>query len=232
MLMGWLVECRERDQSRRYGDQVRAVKGWKRHAGAVLSVGVAVAGVLAWAASAASADEAAGGGVAAARHVVIVGIGGLLWSDVSPSATPNLWRVAGQGAVGSLDVSGVRPRTCAVDGWLTLNGAARAAVPEPGSGTCPGELAVVPRSGLVAAGMPVGAWVPRLGRVEAYNEQFHWDPQWGLLGSVAGEGAVCHRGGAGGRAGGGPAGWVGAWVSGRAVRVDSGGAGGVPAYRR
>ena len=49
-------------------------------------------------------------------------------------------------------MSGVRPRMCAVDGWLTLNGAARAEVPEPGRGPCPAGLAVVPRSGLVAAG--------------------------------------------------------------------------------
>jgi hypothetical protein len=188
VLMGWLVECRERDQSRRYGDQVRAVKGWKRHAGAVLSVGVAVAGVLAWAASAASADEAVGGDAAPARHVVIVGVGGLLWSDVSPRTTPVLWRVAEQGAVGSLDVSGVRPRTCPVDGWLTLNGAARAAVPEAGSGACPAGLAVERRAGLIAGGIPVEARVPGLERVESYNAQFHWDPQWGLLGSSPGAG--------------------------------------------
>jgi hypothetical protein len=60
----------------------------------VLGVIAAVAGVLAWTASAASADQAARGGMAPARHVVIVGIGGLLWSDVTPRATPVLWRLA------------------------------------------------------------------------------------------------------------------------------------------
>ena len=99
-----------------------------------------------------------------------------------------LWRVAKQGAVGSLDVSGVRERTCPADGWLTLNGGARAALPGSASGPCPAGLAVVPRSGLVAAGVPVGAWVRGLGRVESYNAQFHWAPQWGLLGSAAGAG--------------------------------------------
>ena len=181
--MVWLVESRERDRSHRYGDHVRAVVAWKRHAGAVLSMSAAVAGVLAWAAPSASADASIGGSVVRGRHVVIVGIGGLLWSDVSPRTTPVLWRVAEQGAVGSLDVSGVRPRTCPVDGWLTLNGAARAAVPEAGSGACPAGPAVVRRAGLIAGGIPVGARVPGLGRVESYNAQFHWDPQWGLLGS-------------------------------------------------
>jgi hypothetical protein len=169
----WLVEYREQDWSRRYGDRVRAVMRWKRHAGAVLSVGAAVAGVLAWAAPSASADASIGGSVGRGRHVVVVGIGGLLWSDVSPGTTPVLWRVAEQGAVGSLDVSGVRERTCPAEGWLTLNGGARAALPEPAGGMCPADLPVVPRSGQVAEGMPVGARVTGLGRVESYNAQFH-----------------------------------------------------------
>jgi len=33
---------------------------------------------------------------APARHVVVVGISGLRWSDVSATATPTLWRLAGQ----------------------------------------------------------------------------------------------------------------------------------------
>ena len=61
-----------------------------------------------------------------ARHVVVVGISGLRWSDVSPSATPTLWRLAGQGSVGSLVDYAVLPLTCPADGWLTLNAGARA----------------------------------------------------------------------------------------------------------
>jgi hypothetical protein len=186
--MVWLPESRERDRLRRYGDRVRAVTGWKRHAGAALSASAAVAGVLAWAAPWASASVAAGGSAVPDHHVVVVGIGGLLWSDVSPRATPVLWRIAERGAVGSLDVSGVREQTCPVDGWLTLNGGARAALPEAADGSCPAGPAVVRRSGLVAGGIPVGARVPGLGQVESYNAQFHWDPQWGLLGSSAGKG--------------------------------------------
>ena len=207
-LVPGLAECREREGSRRYGDQVRAVTGWKRRAGVALGVSVAVAGVLAWAASAASADEAVGGGTPA-RHVVIVGIGGLLWSDVSPRGTPNLWRIAERGAVGSLDVSGVKELTCPADGWLTLNGGARAEVPKPADGACPAEPAVWPRSGLVAAGVPVGAWVQGQERVDAYNGQFHWDPQWGLLGSSPGPGRCVTAVGPGaGLAVARPNGWV------------------------
>ena len=61
-----------------------------------------------------------------ARHVVVVGISGLRWSDVSASATPTLWRLAGQGSVGSLVDYAVKPLTCPADGWLTLNAGARA----------------------------------------------------------------------------------------------------------
>src|ERR1700749_1148371 len=106
---------------------MRAVTGWKRHAGVAPVLGAFLAGALAWTfplISVAAAPRV----VASSRHVVVVGIGGVLWSDVSPSATPVLWRVAEQGAVGSLDVSGVRERTCPAEGWLTLNGGARAAL--------------------------------------------------------------------------------------------------------
>ena len=50
-----------------------------------------------------------------ARHVVVVGLSGLRWSDVSPSATPTLWRLAGQGSVGSLVDYAVLPLTCPAD---------------------------------------------------------------------------------------------------------------------
>src|SRR5205814_4351859 len=78
----------------------------------------------------------------AAAHVVLVGIGGLRWSDISPTVTPALWRLASEGAVGSLVVSGIHPRTCPADGWLTLNTAARAAVPHDATGPCPAPPAV------------------------------------------------------------------------------------------
>ena len=73
------------------------------------------------AAPAASASPAAPRG-----HVIVVGLSGLRWSDVSPSATPALWRLARQGSVGDLVDYAVKPLTCPADGWLTLNAGARA----------------------------------------------------------------------------------------------------------
>src|SRR5260370_12202682 len=114
-----------------------------------------LAALLAGAAALAAAARAAARTPQAAptRHVVIVGLSGLRWSDLSPAATPTLWRLAGQGSVGSLVDFAVLPLTCPADGWLTLNSAARAqsghtdagcrtfpAVPQAGAGATPPPL--------------------------------------------------------------------------------------------
>src|ERR1039458_1180098 len=61
-----------------------------------------------------------------AHPVLIIGIPGLRWSDVSAQTTPALWRKATAGSVGSLVISAVETRTCPADAWLTLNSGARA----------------------------------------------------------------------------------------------------------
>jgi hypothetical protein len=108
----------------------------------------------------------------AARHVVVVGISGLRWSDVSATATPTLWRLAGQGAVGSLVDYAVLPLTCPADGWLTLNAGARAQSDHTDA-ACGAFPAVLPSG--------AGAQVPALPALESYNNQFNNTPSWGLL---------------------------------------------------
>ena len=122
----------------------------------------------------------------AASHVVLVGIGGLRWSDISPTATPALWRLAGLGSVGSLVVSGIHTRTCPADGWLTLNAAARAAVPHAATGPCPAGPAVTVQPSRGHPGAPSPARVPRMPGLVAYNDRFHYNPQWGLLAAAPG----------------------------------------------
>jgi hypothetical protein len=112
----------------------------------------------------------------AVRHVVIVGLSGLRWSDVSAAATPTLWRLAGQGSVGSLVDYAVKPLTCPADGWLTLNAGARAQS-EHTEASC-GAFPAVRTAG-------AGAQVPSLGALASYNTQFHNHPDWGLLASAA-----------------------------------------------
>jgi hypothetical protein len=106
------------------------------------------------------------------RHVVVVGISGLRWSDVSPAATPTLWRLAGQGSVGSLVDYAVLPLTCPADAWLTLNAGARAQSDHTNA-ACGAFPAVDPAG--------TGAVVLAMGALEAYNNQFHNNPNWGLL---------------------------------------------------
>jgi hypothetical protein len=107
-------------------------------------------------------------------HVVIVGISGLRWTFVSAASTPVLWRLAGEGSVGSLVDYAQQPLACPDDGWLTLNGGARALGPRP--------CAVLPR--VVPSGG--GATIPAWAGIIAYNEQFHENPDWGLLRGLAG----------------------------------------------
>jgi len=130
--------------------------------------------VLAVLAAARPADAAAS--PAPARHVVVVGISGLRWSDVSATATPTLWRLAGQGSVGSLVDYAVLPLTCPADAWLTLNAGARAQADHTNA-AC-GTFPAVTSDG-------TGAQVAGLPALESYNNQFHNDPDWGLLAGTA-----------------------------------------------
>jgi hypothetical protein len=123
-----------------------------------------------------SRASAAAPAAAPVRHVVIVGLSGLRWSDVSPAVTPTLWRLAGEGSVGSLVDGGVVPVTCPADGWLTLNSGARAQSGD-GDGGC-GTFPAVVTDG-------TGAAVPGLSSLISYNKQFNNGPDWGLLASAA-----------------------------------------------
>jgi len=57
---------------------------------------------------------------------VVVGVAGLRWTDVSPTATPTLWRLVGSSAVGSTQVRSAGSVTCPADGWLTLSAGVKA----------------------------------------------------------------------------------------------------------
>ena len=107
-----------------------------------------------------------------AQHVVVVGLSGLRWSDVSATRTPTLWRLAGQGSVGNLVDYAVLPLTCPADGWLTLNAGARAQSDHTNA-ACGAFPAVRPAG--------AGASVPGLPALETYNHRFHNNPDWGLL---------------------------------------------------
>src|ERR1039457_5109366 len=94
---------------------------------------------------------ASANGVPASPHaVVLIGIPGLRWSDISASATPSLWRLAERGSGGSLVVTAVPTRPCPVGTCTALTGPARATAPRPKSPPSPPLPAVAP----AAAGAP------------------------------------------------------------------------------
>jgi hypothetical protein len=150
-------------------------------------------------------------GVPRARHVVIVGIPGLRWSEVSARTSPSLWGVAAEGSVGSLVDYAVIPHTCPADGWLTLNAGSRAMTPHSEDGPCPALPTVVPGSG--EPGAPAAARIPAMPSIVAYNKRLHYSPRWGLLASAAGNGGCATAAGPGAAlALAGPAGRVGSYL--------------------
>jgi hypothetical protein len=144
--------------------------------------------LAAWTASHGPAAQAATS-PSGPHPVVMVGIPGLRWTDLSASATPNLWRLAQSGSVGSLVVTAVQTRTCPSDAWLTLNGGARATVPRSRTGPCPALPRVVSAPGASGSGLTgTPATVPSFSSLTSYNSQFHYEPDWGLLATSAGPG--------------------------------------------
>lgn len=59
-------------------------------------------------------------------QVIVIGVPGLRWDDLSAAATPALWRLAGNGSIGTLSARSTRALTCPDDGWVTLGAGARA----------------------------------------------------------------------------------------------------------
>ena len=191
-------------------------------AAALAAAGAVLAGLAAPAGAAAAA-----GGPDEPGPVIIVGLPGLRWTDLSATATPALWRLAGQGSAGSLVVSAVHTRACPADGWLTLNSGARAAGDpafSPGTGSarggsaapCPAMPKVVPATAAVpvtssAAGAP--ALIPAMRRIVSANQPLHYDPYWGLLARAAGPGGCATAAGPGAAlALAGPGGQVGSYL--------------------
>lgn len=87
-----------------------------RAAVAAVAAGVAVAGLAPG--SAAQEEQR--------PSVVLVGVAGLAWPDVTSEDMPSLYHLAGTDAASSLTVRTIRSRTCTVDGWLTAGAGRRA----------------------------------------------------------------------------------------------------------
>ncbi|GAA3092230.1 hypothetical protein GCM10010530_17040 [Kribbella aluminosa] len=138
-------------------------------------VGAMLLGFLSLGAAAqASATSGPVHATSGSAQVVLVGVDGLKWSDVSASGTPNLWRLVGESAVAAVSVRTVDVVGCAADAWLTLNTGVRTAAPRGESGGC------VAPGGLVARGS-----VSRWSDIEMLGTQSSYDPEFGLLAAGA-----------------------------------------------
>ena len=79
-----------------------------------------------------------------ADRVLSVAVPGLVWSDLDPERTPQLWALAEDSAIGALSVRAGRSTTCLLDGWATLGAGNRARYPGPVEPTPPGPGDPVP----------------------------------------------------------------------------------------
>src|SRR5664280_776180 len=130
--------------------------------------------------------------------VVVVGVPGLRWDQVSPDATPALAALVARGAVGSLSIRAGSGITCAADGWLTLGAGNRATGPShPGAG-CPPDLPTGPVVAQAGGQRPWSweRWVPRCGPPAAVRRPSAPAPRWPRRTRAAGSTATsttCRR---------------------------------------
>ncbi len=119
--------------------------------------------------------------VAHTRHVIVVGVAGLRWEDVSRTRTPALARLVDQGSDGTLSVRSAPSVTCPGEGWLTVGAGTYAAVVnpsdvEPDAGCGVREAPAVKREGR-------GAVVTEMPRIRELNDQLRFGAKPGSLGT-------------------------------------------------
>lgn len=116
----------------------------------------------------------------AAKHVVVVGVAGLGWSDVTAAETPTLAALTGSGSTGTLSVRSAADVTCPAEGWLTLGAGGYAAVTDPAgldpSGGCEARLPPP-----VSATRPT---VPAMPELYRHNAELRFGARLGTLGDL------------------------------------------------
>lgn len=115
---------------------------------------------------------------------VLIGTGGLTWTDVSEEATPNLWTLLRDGSSAAMSIRSVETNTCPVDGWLGVSAAGRAAAPREGTG----PLKARPCDPVEE---PVGGVVPQWQTYVDAAASRKFDARLGLLGKAAADSDVC-----------------------------------------
>ena len=104
-------------------------------------------------------------------HVILVGVPGARWADVSRSATPRLFAAAEDGGIASLSVRTVAASTCLTDAWLTISAGRRA------TGDCAHVTVTTAEDG--------SATVDRWSLLRDRQRREDYDARPGLLGDAA-----------------------------------------------
>ncbi|MCW2919455.1 MAG: hypothetical protein JWN52_7523 [Actinomycetia bacterium] len=138
---------------------------------AVLVALFALFSTLSTAAFAGTARHTSAGG----GRVVLIGVPGLLWSDITQKGTPTLWRLTAQGSAASLSVRTTTVTTCSIEGWLTVSAGQRARLAHS-------NCALPPAPTTVTGG--TGAAAPGWAAIKKDNAQTTYEAQVGLLGDA------------------------------------------------
>lgn len=150
-----------------------------RAVGVAVAAGLAVLAVVIGLVAGAPARAAT---PAAEGPVVMIGLGGLTWSDVDPDRTPALASFMTTAAVGHLSVRSVFRVTCPVDAWLTIGSSRRSAAERiPGADESDNTQdlnSFCPPIPTITDGQ-VETW----SQLAAYNASLSFNAPLGLLGS-------------------------------------------------
>ncbi|MCW2888610.1 MAG: hypothetical protein JWL58_5472 [Streptosporangiaceae bacterium] len=114
-------------------------------------------------------------GPAGGRRVVLLGMPGLIWSDITETGTPALWRLTAQGSAAALSVRTTTVTTCSVEGWLTISAGQRARLAH-------GDCALPPAPATIP-GDPA-ATAPGWAAIRKDNAQTSYQAEVGLLGDA------------------------------------------------
>jgi hypothetical protein len=120
----------------------------------------------------------------ASGSIVVIGTGGMSWSDISPRTTPTLWSLLRDGATASLTVRAAHANTCPVDGWLTLSAGEQAG--DASSAADAGRPPCRAFPAQTAAGK-----VPRWSEYRAAAGATRFDASLGLLGDQVASHGIC-----------------------------------------
>src|SRR5690625_2194654 len=127
------------------------------------------------ASSASAADGAPAANEAAQGPVVVIGVGGLLWSDISQAQTPALFDLVGASDLSSLSVRTQGEITCPADGWLTLATGRRTLADERGTDPVCAQTRALDLTGTRPA--------VDLEQLTQVNHEYGWRPYLGQFGT-------------------------------------------------